>query len=88
MQFALQVHGESLVCVASGLERATDFTHLHVLVLLLNCVVDDRLELGFLLLELVHLCHDSFSFFNLAFLSELLCIFVVEIDFCLKLIDF
>lgn len=88
MQFALQVHGESLVCVAGGLERATDFTHLHILVLLLNCVVDDRLELGFLLLELVHLCHDSFSLFNLAFLSKLLCIFVVEVDFCLKLIDF
>ena len=88
MQLALQMHGESLICVAGGLQSAADFTNLHVLVFLLNRVVDDSFELRLLLLELVHFCHDSFSFLNLALLAELLSILVVEVDFGLKLVNF
>lgn len=88
MQFALQMHGESLVCVAGGLQSTADFTNLHVFVFLLNRVIDNGFELRLLLLELVHFCHDSFSFLNLAFLTELLCILVVEVNFGLELVNF
>ena len=88
MQLALQMHGESLVRVGGGLQRAAHFANLHVLVLLLNRMVDDCFKLGLLLLELVHFCHDGFSFLNLAFLTELLGILVVEVDFGLKLVNF
>ena len=70
------------------MEGATHFTDLHVLVLLLLGVVNDSLQLCLLLLELVNLCHNSFGLLDFTFLTEMLCVLVVQVDFCFELIDF
>ena len=88
MQFTFQMHRQSLVGVSSRLQRSTDLADLEIPVLLLLGAVSKSLKLSLLLLKLFHLCHDSLSVFDLAFFSEFLCVFVVNVDFCLELVDF
>ena len=51
-------------------------------------MVDNGFQLCLLLLELVNFCHDGFGLFDLAFLTELLGILVVQVDFSFELINF
>ena len=88
MKLSLQMHCESLISVTGRLKSTTDFTDLHVLVFLLNGVINDCLELCLLLLELVHFCHDSFGLFDFTFFTELLSVLVIEVNFGFELVNF
>ena len=88
MELSFEMHRESLVSVTSGLQSTTDFAYFHVLVLLLLSVVDDSFEFSLLFLEFVNFCHDGLCFFNLTFLTKLLCILIIEIDLSFELVYF
>ena len=50
--------------------------------------VTQGFELCLLLFELFNFFHYSFSLFDLSFFSEFLCIFIEQVDFGLKLVNF